>query len=61
MKWIKSSKLAPGFTEILLPGEPEAREQQRREKEGIPIHEATWQRLLDTATKLGVTTPAGVS
>jgi LDH2 family malate/lactate/ureidoglycolate dehydrogenase len=34
---IKALPLAPGMTEILVPGEPEARCRERRLKEGIPL------------------------
>jgi LDH2 family malate/lactate/ureidoglycolate dehydrogenase len=32
---------AEGFTEVLLPGELEWREEQRRLKDGIPLHDVT--------------------
>jgi len=51
---LKASKLAPGFKEILSPGEPEWREQQRRLKEGIFLDDPIYQTVLDAATKLGV-------
>jgi LDH2 family malate/lactate/ureidoglycolate dehydrogenase len=51
---IKSSKRARGFDEILLPGEPERREYERKIKEGIFIEESTWKKILKTASKLGV-------
>src|SRR5208282_5397889 len=42
---VKSSPTAPGFTEILIPGEPEYREEERRSKKGIPIPDAAWKTL----------------
>jgi uncharacterized oxidoreductase len=51
---IKSSKLAPGFKEILIAGEPEWREQGRRLKEGIFIDDSIYQQILDTAKRVGV-------
>ena len=56
--YVKSSKLAPGFDQILVPGEPETKTQEKREKEGIPIHEATWAALGEVAAKYGVPVPA---
>lgn len=53
--YVKSSRLAPGVSEILTPGEPEERTRSRREKEGIPIHEGTWEDIVGTAAKYGVT------
>jgi len=46
---IKSSKLRPGFKEILLPGEPELRTEMRRQKEGIYIPERTWGEIVKIA------------
>jgi uncharacterized oxidoreductase len=43
--FVKSSRLAQGCDEILLPGEPEARAESRRRAEGIPIDEATWGKI----------------
>jgi hydroxycarboxylate dehydrogenase B len=45
---------APGFIEVLVPGDPERRSRARREVEGIPLPEDTWERLLKTASELGV-------
>lgn len=51
---IKNSKKAKGVNEILLPGEPERREYEKRVKEGIFIEETTWQKIVKVANKLGV-------
>ena len=54
LAYVKSSRLAPGFTEILIPGEPEAREKARRSKEGIFVEEDTVNKirsLIDELTK----------
>ena len=48
---IKSSKLRPGFKEILLPGEPEIRTERRRRKEGIYIPERTWEEIVKIAER----------
>ncbi len=53
---IKSSKLAKGFKGILIPGEPEFIEQQRRLKEGISLDDEIWQALVKTAESVGVDT-----
>jgi uncharacterized oxidoreductase len=52
--YVKSSKLAEGFTEILIPGEPERRERQRRERDGIPVDDETWRQIRETAERYGV-------
>jgi uncharacterized oxidoreductase len=52
--YIKSSKLAEGFNEILIPGEPERKERARREREGIPVDDETWRQIRQTAERYGV-------
>lgn len=59
--WVKSSRLREGATEILLPGEFEARAGERRGAEGIDVEQATWDRLVELASARGVSTPAPVS
>ena len=41
----KSIRPADGFAEVLLPGELEWREEQRRTKDGIPMPEGDWDAL----------------
>jgi uncharacterized oxidoreductase len=53
--WLRASPPAPGFREILLPGEIEAREEERRRREGIEVDAETWRQLAATAEQLGVT------
>jgi uncharacterized oxidoreductase len=52
--YVKSSKLAEGFTEILIPGEPERRERERRERDGIPVDDVTWREIRETGERYGV-------
>jgi len=52
--YMKSSAPAPGFDEVLVPGEIEFRTMRRREEEGIPIDEPTWQAIEEHADRLGV-------
>jgi uncharacterized oxidoreductase len=56
--YIKSAPTAPGVEAIMYPGEPEAREQQRREREGIPLEAETWQQIIALAQELGIAIPA---
>ncbi|MFQ6094991.1 MAG: Ldh family oxidoreductase [Candidatus Bathyarchaeia archaeon] len=51
---MKKSKPRPGFREILLPGEPEFRTEQKRLKEGIYLPERTWKEITETAAQLNV-------
>lgn len=53
---IKSSRLGKGFTDILIPGEPEYIAEQRRTKTGIPLDDAIWKRLMEVANGVGVDT-----
>jgi LDH2 family malate/lactate/ureidoglycolate dehydrogenase len=48
---------APGFAEILLPGDPEHRSRQARAR-AVELPPATWQAIAADAAKLGVATPA---
>jgi uncharacterized oxidoreductase len=53
--YIKSARVAPGFDEILLPGQPEQRSTDRRSVEGIEVDATTWQDIRAAAEKLGIT------
>jgi LDH2 family malate/lactate/ureidoglycolate dehydrogenase len=50
---VKAVPPATGFSEVLLPGEPERRERERRAA-GVPVAEATWEAITTTAQALGV-------
>jgi uncharacterized oxidoreductase len=52
---IRSSRVAPGFEQILLPGEPERRSAEVRARDGIPVDDGTWRDVLAAAAKLGIT------
>ncbi len=52
---IRSSRVAPGFDEVLLPGEPERRAAAERREAGVPVDAQTWQDIRDAAGKLGIT------
>jgi len=54
---IKSSTPAKGFSEVLLPGEPESRSRQHRLTEGIPIPKKTWQEFCTLADELKIILP----
>lgn len=45
---------APGFDEVLVPGDPEVRSRAQREREGIPIHDDVWQTIVEAANSLGI-------
>lgn len=54
---VKSCPRRKGVEEILLPGEPEAREFARRKRHGIPIPPSTWQALAQAAQACGLALP----
>lgn len=60
MEWIKSSARLPGTDEIYVPGDFEQRSREKRLKEGIPIEEPTWDRLVEAAERFNVATPTSL-
>ena len=56
---IKRTPPATGVSEILVPGEPERRMRDQRNREGIPIPEATWQDLARLADRFQLKMPPG--
>ena len=56
--WIKSSRLMPGTDQIYLPGEIEQQRIRERTASGIPIEDATWNRIVESASKYGIPVPA---
>jgi LDH2 family malate/lactate/ureidoglycolate dehydrogenase len=51
---VHGSPRAEGFDEILMPGEPEARQERHRLQHGIPYAESDLAPLLEIAGRLGV-------
>jgi L-2-hydroxycarboxylate dehydrogenase (NAD+) len=51
---VKASRLADGFSEILLPGERAQREAERRMRDGIPIRREEWDKVVAIAGELGL-------
>jgi hydroxycarboxylate dehydrogenase B len=58
LAYVKSAPTAPGVEAILYPGEPEAMEQQRRERDGVPLDDGTWQQITTLAHELGIAVAA---
>jgi LDH2 family malate/lactate/ureidoglycolate dehydrogenase len=60
-KWIRrfrSATPAPGFDQVLIPGDPEREIEAERLANGIPLFPAVVDDLKALATKLGVEFPA---
>lgn len=55
--WVKSSALAPGFDEILVPGEPEARECALRMNSGISVPDETWRQIVEISSRFKINEP----
>jgi len=51
---VKESPKAPGFTEILVPGEAEIIAQKNRSQNGIPIPDLTWKALVTVCKEYGL-------
>jgi LDH2 family malate/lactate/ureidoglycolate dehydrogenase len=51
---IRAVPPAPGFREVLVPGDPEARSRAIRERDGIAIAQELWRKISDLAKALDV-------
>lgn len=54
VKSVKNSPKAEGVKEILIPGEPESNERERRLRDGVPISEKAWQPLMQACKEYGL-------
>ena len=59
--FVRDTPRAEGVSAILLPGDPERAMLAERSKNGIPIADAHWARLVDLGRRLGVEAPAGMA
>ena len=50
----KTSRLAEGFSEIVLPGEWAQREAERRARDGVPLRDEDWASIVRIAGEVGV-------
>jgi uncharacterized oxidoreductase len=53
--YVKSARPAPGFDEVLVPGEPERRYAAMRMETGIEVDDTTWRDIRSAAATLGIT------
>jgi LDH2 family malate/lactate/ureidoglycolate dehydrogenase len=56
-KGVKAVPAAPGFSEVLLPGEPEAKSRAERQQGGVPIAPDTWDLLVKACQRFSVPVP----
>jgi uncharacterized oxidoreductase len=52
---VKSARPAPGYTDVLTPGEPERRYAEKRAREGIEVDDTTWRDIKAAAESIGIT------
>ncbi|HEU0123035.1 MAG TPA: Ldh family oxidoreductase [Bryobacteraceae bacterium] len=55
--YLHSAAPGAGFDEVLIAGEPEARKEEERTREGVPLGPGEWQRLVEWAERFGVALP----
>jgi len=58
---VKSSRPIAEAGEVLVPGEPEARNREARLRDGVPLQADTWAAITTTGAKLGVPPPLNPS
>ena len=54
LKWLRESRTAPGSDRVCIAGEPEREYRAKREREGIPVDQETWNEIRAAAAKLRV-------
>jgi uncharacterized oxidoreductase len=54
LKWLRESRTAPGSDRVRIAGEPEREYRTKREREGIPVDQETWNEIRAAAVKLSV-------
>jgi uncharacterized oxidoreductase len=52
--WVRSARPATPGGEVLVPGDPEARMEQKRRADGIPVEDETWRQIETLAAELRV-------
>ena len=58
--WVKSSPPAPGFAEVVLPGEKSHQIYQQRVKDGLEVDASAWEQIRALAAEIGVDLPEPV-
>ncbi len=51
---LRAVEPAQGFESVIVPGDIEAKNEEQRKREGIPLRDEDWQGVLDVAARLGV-------
>ena len=61
VQYVKDTPFMEGHTEVLYPGELEARSRRRRLADGVPLEQATWDQLTEVAREYGVAAELGMA
>ncbi len=61
LDFVRETPLQEGVEEIVVPGELERRNRDRRRRDGIDLDDGTWQRLADGAVQTGIEPLPGMS
>ena len=59
--YLKATPKAEGFTEVYYPGEVEYKKQQDRLANGVPVEDATWNKVKDLAKGYGIADQLGLA
>ena len=54
LKWLRSSRPAPGADKVRIAGEPEREYRAARERDGIPVDDETWKEIRAAGAKLNI-------
>lgn len=57
VEYVRATPRAPGVDAITLPGDPERRTLAVRARDGIPLEDAHWEKLVELAQKQGTAVP----
>ena len=52
--WVRGARPTAGASEILVPGEPEARSERARRAAGIVVEDETWRQITACAREVGL-------
>ena len=59
-EYLKATPPAQGYTEVYYPGEIEFKKEQDRRKNGVPVEDATWNKIKELAAGYGLTEKLGL-
>ena len=57
LDWLRKGRAAPGVDKVRVAGEPERELRAKREREGVPVDDTTWEEILAAADKVRLPRP----